>query len=210
MPAGGAAGSAAAGSGASTLGAGAAAIGGALAPIAGGATPSIVPFIAGRAATGIGAAAGSAAGAAGAGVGPAAGAGAAPGRIPASPPGGWFIISMVPLNFGAVAPFSLKPHLLQVVELSGFWVPQFGQKATRNLRFPLGPPSRAPEAYNPSWPNLKRIGKWLLFRGFGPASPAPVSALDTLVCGSLRFVAPEALGACAPAGLASTGADRQE
>jgi hypothetical protein len=39
----------------------------------------------------------------------------------------WFIISIVPLNFGAAAPFRLNPHFLQVVAESSFSVPQFGQ-----------------------------------------------------------------------------------
>ena len=34
---------------------------------------------------------------------------------------------MVPLNFGAAAPFRLKLHFEQVGAASGFWVPQFGQ-----------------------------------------------------------------------------------
>ena len=96
-----------------TEGNGAAGSGGAAAPGEGGATPTMVPFIAaGRGARG------------------------APGAPPApeevdSPAAlgatGEFIISMVPLNFGAAAPFRLKPHLVQVVAVSGFCVPQFGQ-----------------------------------------------------------------------------------
>lgn len=83
--------------------------GGAAAPGEGGATPTIVPFIAaGRGAAAPG----------------------APEAVP-SPTGlgatGEFIISMVPLNFGAAAPLRLKPHLVQVVAVSGFCVPQFGQ-----------------------------------------------------------------------------------
>ena len=39
----------------------------------------------------------------------------------------WFVISIVPLNFGAAAPLMLNPHLVQVVAVSGFFVPQFGQ-----------------------------------------------------------------------------------
>jgi len=67
-----------------------------------------------------GAAGGAAAGAPGAGpAGPGAGAGFA---APA-----WFIMSMVPLNLGAAAPLMLKPHFVQVVAVSGFFVPQFGQ-----------------------------------------------------------------------------------
>lgn len=77
----------------------------------GGATPTIVPFIW---EPGLGAA-----GAAGA-------AGGAAGGAPA-PAAGEFIISIVPLNFGAAAPFRLNPHFVQVVAVSGFWVPQFGQ-----------------------------------------------------------------------------------
>lgn len=45
--------------------------------------------------------------------------------------GGCWLISMVPLNFGAAAPFKLKPHFVQVVACSVFCVPQFGQN-TRN------------------------------------------------------------------------------
>ena len=33
-----------------------------------------------------------------------------------------FIMSMVPLNFGAFAPFRLKPHFAQAVAVSEFWV----------------------------------------------------------------------------------------
>ena len=40
---------------------------------------------------------------------------------------GWFIINIVPLNFGAAAPLMLNPHLVQVLAVSGFFVPQFGQ-----------------------------------------------------------------------------------
>ena len=40
---------------------------------------------------------------------------------------GWFIINIVPLNLGAAAPLMLNPHLVQVVAVSGFFVPQFGQ-----------------------------------------------------------------------------------
>ncbi len=40
---------------------------------------------------------------------------------------GEFIMSIVPLNFGAAAPFRLNPHFLQVVAASSFSVPQFGQ-----------------------------------------------------------------------------------
>jgi hypothetical protein len=36
-------------------------------------------------------------------------------------------MSIVPLNFGAAAPFRLNPHFLQVVAESSFSVPQFGQ-----------------------------------------------------------------------------------
>jgi len=36
-------------------------------------------------------------------------------------------MSIVPLNFGAAAPLMLNPHLVQVVAVSGFLVPQFGQ-----------------------------------------------------------------------------------
>ena len=76
----------------------------------GGAAPTImVPFMAGLGAGGGGAA------------GPTLGGrGGAPGC-------GAFIMSMVPLNFGAAAPLRLKPHLLHADAVSGFWVPQFGQ-----------------------------------------------------------------------------------
>jgi hypothetical protein len=40
---------------------------------------------------------------------------------------GWFIMSIVPLNLGAAAPRMLNPHFVQVVAVSGFFVPQFGQ-----------------------------------------------------------------------------------
>jgi hypothetical protein len=49
------------------------------------------------------------------------GGGGATGGGGVAPPGvGEFIISMVPLNFGAAAPFRLKPQLPQVVAESGF------------------------------------------------------------------------------------------
>ncbi len=108
----------AAGGGGSAAGA---AGGGAFAPIAGGATPSIVPFSLDELPV---APAGAAPG----------GAGAGPGRGAA---GGAFIISMVPLNFGAAAPLRLKPHLLQVFELSSFSVPQFGQNTLHLRNHPL-------------------------------------------------------------------------
>jgi hypothetical protein len=50
-------------------------------------------------------------------------------------PCGAFIISMVPLNFGAAAPFRLNPHFLQVVAASSFSVPQFGQNTAHLARF---------------------------------------------------------------------------
>lgn len=62
-------------------------------------------------------------------------AGAAPG---AGAPGfgitGAFIMSIVPLNFGAAAPFRLNPHFLQVVAASSFSVPQFGQNTQHLTR----------------------------------------------------------------------------
>jgi hypothetical protein len=39
---------------------------------------------------------------------------------------------MVPLNFGAAAPFKLKPHFEHVDAVSEFCVPQFGQN-TKHL-----------------------------------------------------------------------------
>ncbi len=104
----------------------------------GGATPTMVPFnlLGGPAApadAGLGAAPGGAAGAAGA-AGPTA--------------GGWFIINIVPLNFGAAAPLMLKPHLEQVCAVSGFWVPQFGQNT---------PSPRDGGAYRPRNARLKGI-----------------------------------------------------
>ena len=92
-----------------------------------GATPTIVPFnlleIAGEGAPGGGAEP----------VGPPGrAAGAAPG---AGAPGmdAWFIMSIVPLNFGAATLFRWKLHFEQVCAASGFCVPQFGQN-TPHLR----------------------------------------------------------------------------
>jgi hypothetical protein len=54
---------------------------------------------------------------------------AAPGPLAAPPTGrggagvtppDWFIIIIVPLNFGAAAPFKLKLHLEQFCDVSGF------------------------------------------------------------------------------------------
>jgi hypothetical protein len=36
-------------------------------------------------------------------------------------------MSIVPLNLGAAAPLMLNPHFVQVVAVSEFFVPQFGQ-----------------------------------------------------------------------------------
>jgi hypothetical protein len=44
--------------------------------------------------------------------------GIAPGAPGRATPGGAFIMSMVPLNFGAAAPFRLKPHFEQAVAAS--------------------------------------------------------------------------------------------
>ncbi len=106
-------GSAGAAGGGAAGAAGAAGAGGTTPPAEGGATPSMVPLSAGRAAG------------AGAGAGPPAG--AASGGLGA---GGAFIISIVPLNFGAAEPFRLNPHFVQVVAVSGFCVPQFGQNTS--------------------------------------------------------------------------------
>jgi hypothetical protein len=93
----------------------------------------MVPLSWGRGAP-AGAAAGAAGGAyaGGAAIG-AAGAGAAGAGAPGFGITGAFIMSIVPLNFGAAAPFRLNPHFLQVVAASSFSVPQFGQ----NTRAPL-------------------------------------------------------------------------
>jgi hypothetical protein len=50
-------------------------------------------------------------------------------------------MSIVPLNLGAAAPFRLKPHFLQVLALSSFSVPQFGQNT-------IPPPYRNSTAEN--------------------------------------------------------------
>jgi len=146
---------------AGTGAAAAASIGVGALPADGGATPSIVPFSFGRtaaaAAAGAAAAAAAAVEAAVATAAAAGAAGAAPVvAAPASALGrgtlaGAFIISIVPLNFGALAPFRLKPHLLHVVAASGFWVPQFGQ----NTQHLPGPP-RAALAAEPTRPALRR------------------------------------------------------
>src|SRR6187549_1538410 len=97
-------------------------------PNDGGATPSMVPLsFEGTVPAGAGLTPPAAAG---------AGAGAPLGR---GTPCGAFIINMVPLNFGAAAPFKLKPHFLQVFELSSFSVPQFGQNT-------ISPPFPTPRA----------------------------------------------------------------
>jgi len=102
-------------------------------PKDGGATPSIVPLS--FEGTGVAPAAGlgpptAPAGTPGAPGTPGAGAPGAPGAgapLGRGTPCGAFIINIVPLNLGAAAPFRLKPHFLQVFELSSFSVPQFGQ-----------------------------------------------------------------------------------
>jgi hypothetical protein len=109
-------------------GTGAGAAGGATAPGDGGATPIMVAFMTGfPAEPGLGPTAAGAAGAAG-GFALGEAAGAAPGR---GIVGGALTMSMVPLNFGAAAPFRLKPHFWHAVALSSFCVPQFGQNTLR-------------------------------------------------------------------------------
>ena len=44
---------------------------------------------------------------------------------------GCWLMSMVPLNFGAATPFRLKPHFTHVDAVSAFWVPQLGQNTSR-------------------------------------------------------------------------------
>jgi hypothetical protein len=85
----------------------------------GGATPTIVPL---KACLG-----GGPAGAGGPGGGAATAGGATGGGGVVECLPGWFIMSIVPLNFGAAAPLMLNPHFVQVVAVSGFFVPQFGQ-----------------------------------------------------------------------------------
>jgi hypothetical protein len=109
------------GAGAGIAGAGAAGSGMRAEPGMGGATPTIVPFNLLGGPPGRG---GSAALVGGVGAGAPGGAGGAAGA-PGTPC--WFIISMVPLNFGAAAPFKLKLHFEHVRAVSGFCVPQFGQ-----------------------------------------------------------------------------------
>src|ERR1700712_2899603 len=136
----------------------------------------MVPFSCGRGAAAGGAAAGGA---------PAAGPGGAPagGAAAAGAPGfgivGAFIMSIVPLNLGAVAPFRLNPHFLQVVAASSFSVPQFGQN-TQHLLDDAGEAA----AYTSSRPILKRVGVVRLQRR------CFCSALDTPLSGSLRFASP--------------------
>jgi hypothetical protein len=111
------------------------------APGEGGATPSIVPLsLEGGAAAGL--------------------SGSAAGEGARGTFAGAFTISMVPLNFGAAAPFRLKPHLLQVVAVSAFCVPQFGQNT---LHLPE-PPGWAPG----------RGGQSLHGLGFDSQDPNPV------------------------------------
>lgn len=82
-----------------------------------GAIPTIVPLMFGFGGAAGGAACGGAAGGA-----PGGAAGGAP---------GWFIINIVPLNFGAAPPLRLKPHFEHAGDVSGFCVPQFGQNTAR-------------------------------------------------------------------------------
>jgi hypothetical protein len=51
----------------------------------------------------------------------------AAGGAPGSPGCCWLDMSIVPLNFGAAAPFKLKLHFVHVCAASSFFVPQFGQ-----------------------------------------------------------------------------------
>jgi len=95
-------------------------------PGIGGATPTIVPFNllgggpAGRGGIAAGPPGGAAAGGAPGGTTPG-------GAAPPTGPACWLDMSIVPLNFGAAAPFRLKLHFVHVWAVSGFCVPQFGQ-----------------------------------------------------------------------------------
>lgn len=64
---------------------------------------------------------------------PGGGGGAPGGPMPGGIIGCW-LMSMVPLNFGAAAPFRLNPHLTHVDAVSAFCVPQLGQN-THHLRW---------------------------------------------------------------------------
>jgi hypothetical protein len=107
-------------------------------PGIGGATPTIVPLSllggpAAPAAPGTADPGGRGPGTGAAGAGGGVGTGrAAPGAGAAEP--GWFIINIVPLNFGAAAPLTLKLHFEHVAAVSGFWVPQFGQNTPGTSR----------------------------------------------------------------------------
>ena len=93
-------------------------------PGIGGATPTIVPFnLLGGGPAGRGGIAG------------APGAPGGAGGPPDAPCACWLDISIVPLNFGAAAPFKLNPHFTQVCAFgSSFLVPQFGQNTEPPLR----------------------------------------------------------------------------
>jgi hypothetical protein len=93
----------------------------------GGATPTIVPLSllgTGRAPAPTPPDVGPASGAGGGGVAPAGAAGAAgagaAGALTPGIAGAWFIMSIVPLNFGAAAAFSAKLHLEHVWAVSAF------------------------------------------------------------------------------------------
>ncbi len=62
--------------------------------------------------------------------------GASGGRGATGAVGGCWLINIVPLNFGAAAPFKLKPHFVQVVACSVFCVPQFGQNTRKTSHEP--------------------------------------------------------------------------
>lgn len=92
-------------------------------PGIGGATPTIVPLsLLGGGPAGRGGIAGAPAGGA-----PGGGAAGVPPTPGGSPPACCDDMSIVPLNFGAAAPFKLKLHFVHVWAVSGFCVPQFGQ-----------------------------------------------------------------------------------
>jgi hypothetical protein len=65
-------------------------------------------------------------------------------------PTGAFIISIVPLNFGAAAPLRLNPHFLQVFDASSFSVPQFGQNTLSPPVHPARAARGGPAAYTSS------------------------------------------------------------
>lgn len=114
------------------------------------------------------------------------GAGGPPGP---GPMGACWLISIVPLNFGADAPLRLNPHLTHVDAVSEFCVPQFGQN-TPHLRWrpehePRPQSARSVDEASQGAQGVSGQRFWAVFSGRANA-PSPSSARDGRASAALQ------------------------